>query len=48
MLGTREQIGHPRAFDDFSRVHDRDLLGHFRNHPEVMGYQENGCAEVLL
>ena len=43
-----EQGPHVGLLDDLGGVHDRDLVGHFGDHPEVVGDEPDRHADLLL
>ncbi len=48
MLGRAEDLVRRRGLDDPARVHHHDLVGHLGDHPEVVGDQHDGHAELAL
>ena len=54
MAGTNEHVGRLGVLDDLTGVHDHDIVGHIRNHAEVVGDEDHGhvlfalqCVEQL-
>ena len=48
MAGVAEDLFRGRPLDDMSGVHDHDLVGDFRDHPQVMANELDGHAELGL
>ena len=48
VLRVGEEGVHVRHLHDLPGIHDRDLLGHLGDHPEVVGDEKDGGAGLLL
>src|ERR1041385_2647956 len=45
---SRKQFSCLSLLEDFSCVHDDQMIGHSRNHTEVVRYQNYTCASFLF
>src|SRR5947208_315957 len=48
IAGSREQFGCRGLLEDLSRVHDDDVIGHARDHPEIVSDQNHTGAGFSL
>ena len=48
MRGIAKKIITPRGLDNFTRIHDGDVMRHFRHHAQIMRDQQDRHAHLLL